>query len=105
MRTIDSPEKVDIAIDGEVVKIAICGNITDESDLTAAAKIRARRVIIDLGRFGRMTSCGVVLWIEMIDELCANAEVVRIENAPHGFLQQYAMIAGLAASARIESIL
>jgi len=104
MGTMDLPEQVDVSIDGDSVRVDLGGNITDTSDLTNLTTIQAAKVVIDLENFGRMTSRGVTIWMEMIEELCRHVPEVRIENAPHGFLTQYAMIHGLIAKARIDSI-
>ena len=105
MGTMDLPEVVEISMEGDVAHVKLGGNITDHSDLSSVASIRARSAVLDLEELGRMTSRGVRHWMDMIEELCRNVDVVQIENAPHGFLIQYSMIQGMTAKARIESIL
>jgi ABC-type transporter Mla MlaB component len=97
-------ENVEIVPNASTVQVRFHGHITVESDLSEVRNIEAEAVVLDLADLGRLTSQGVILWMEMMEALAKNVGAVQIRNATHGFLQQYSMIEGFAAGARIESV-
>jgi hypothetical protein len=104
MGTFDLPAVVGIEQGEGPARVSISGNLGDQSDLSAIAALKASHVIVDLTNLLRINSRGVVLWLEMIESLCANVKRVEIHNASHAFVNQYMMVSGFAGTARIESV-
>jgi hypothetical protein len=105
MATTDLPASIEIDNGGDAVRVTIRGNVTDQSDLSRLAVVRAPRVILDVAQLNRFNSGGIVVWMEAIRALCSASRRVVIENATYAFMQPYAMIRGFAAEAQIESVL
>jgi hypothetical protein len=104
MGTVDIPSQVRIEEGNGYVRVAISGNLTQDTDLGAISSIKAPRVLVDIAQLHRFNSRGVVLWMEMIEQLCKNSDLVEIWNAGHAFVQQFSMISRFAATAHIESV-
>ncbi len=90
--------------DGDTTCVRFDG-VMDESfeGKRLAASIKARNVVLDMGRISKISSFGIREWSEFINVLTRNAENIYLIECTAKVMDQVNMVAGFIGKARIVS--